>query len=142
MLGQLDVADDEATLTAHTLVEASLRGVDSHGVTLLAVFAERIRSEQIHPGRVPFVRREGPCTAWMDGQHGLGPPLADGSHGAGGAQGGAHRPGGGVAAGRQLRGGTGTLLPVGGALGYGLGLMVDVLTGVAGGGTHGGTCRR
>lgn len=76
VLGQLDVPDDEATLTAQTLVEASLRGVDSHGVTLLAVFAERIRSGQIHPGRVPFVRREGPCTAWMDGQHGLGPPLA------------------------------------------------------------------
>ncbi len=76
LLHQLDVPEDEATLTAETLVEANLRGVDSHGVTLLAVFAERIRSGQIHPGRVPFVRREGPCTALMDGQHGMGPRLA------------------------------------------------------------------
>ncbi len=76
LLRQLGVADDEAKLTANTLVEASLRGVDSHGITLLPIFAERIRSGQIRPGRHPFIRREEPSTAWMDGQQGLGPPLA------------------------------------------------------------------
>jgi len=76
LLGQLGVPYDEATLTTDTLLEASLRGVDSHGIALLAIFAERIRSGQIRPGRAAFVRREGPTTAWVDGQHGMGPPLA------------------------------------------------------------------
>ncbi len=73
---QLAVPDPEATQTAEILLEASLRGVDSHGIALLAVFAERIHSGQIHPGRAPFIRREGPTTAWIDGQHGMGPTLA------------------------------------------------------------------
>ncbi|MDA0334030.1 MAG: Ldh family oxidoreductase [bacterium] len=73
---QLAVPDCEATQTAAILLEASLRGIDSHGIALLAVFAERIRSGQIHPGRAPFIRREGPTTAWVDGQHGMGPTLA------------------------------------------------------------------
>jgi LDH2 family malate/lactate/ureidoglycolate dehydrogenase len=75
-LRQLEVAEEDATLTANTLLEASLRGVDSHGIALLPIFAERIRSGQIKPGRVAFVRREGLTTAWVDGQHGMGPPLA------------------------------------------------------------------
>ncbi|HCL28879.1 MAG TPA: hypothetical protein DIC52_10630 [Candidatus Latescibacteria bacterium] len=76
LLHQLEVGAEEAQLTTNTLLEASLRGVDSHGIALLAVFAERIRSGQIHPGRCPFVRRDSPSSAWLDGQHGLGPPLA------------------------------------------------------------------
>lgn len=68
--------EDEARVCAETLVEASLRGVDSHGVTLLSVFAERIHSGQIRPGRRPFVRREGPSTALVDGQQGMGPTMA------------------------------------------------------------------
>lgn len=76
VLGQAGVGGDEAALCAGTLVEASLRGVDSHGVALVAVYAERIRSGQIRPGRCALVRREGPATALLDGQCGLGPPLA------------------------------------------------------------------
>lgn len=77
LLRQLGVPEAEAVETTAALVEASLRGVDSHGIALLAVLAERIRSGQICPGRCVFVRREGATTAWVDGQHGLGPPLAN-----------------------------------------------------------------
>lgn len=76
VLQQLSVGDAEAAVTTEHLVQASLRGVDSHGITLLGVLAERIRSGQIVPGRLVFIRRETPTTAWLDGQHGLGPVLA------------------------------------------------------------------
>lgn len=76
VLDRLGVPADEARICAETLVEASLRGVDSHGISLLGTFAERIRSGQMRPGRRPLVRREGASTALVDGQHGLGPPLA------------------------------------------------------------------
>ena len=76
VLGRLGVPADEARICAETLVEASLRGVDSHGISLLGTFAERIHSGQMRPGRRPLVRRETPATALVDGQHGLGPPLA------------------------------------------------------------------
>ena len=76
VLGRLGVPAGEARVCAETLVEASLRGVDSHGISLLGTFAERIHSGQMRPGRRPLVRREGAATALVDGQHGLGPPLA------------------------------------------------------------------
>ena len=76
VLGRLGVSTEEARVCAETLVEASLRGVDSHGISLLPTFAERIRSGQMRPGRRPLVRRETSGTALVDGQHGLGPPLA------------------------------------------------------------------
>ena len=73
-------------MVADTLVEASLRGVDSHGLALLPTYIERISSGQMRPGRGWIVRRDTAARA-------------------------------------------GVLLPVGGSLGYGLGLLVDVLTG-------------
>lgn len=76
LLTQLDVSPDEIEDCTDILVEASLRGIDSHGIALVATFAERIRSGQIRPGRAPFVRREASSTAWIDGQQGLGPVLA------------------------------------------------------------------
>ena len=76
VLGRLGVPGEEARVCAETLVEASLRGVDSHGITLLGTFAERIHSGQMRPGRRPLVRRETAAAALVDGQHGLGPPLA------------------------------------------------------------------
>ena len=75
-LKQLGVPDSEASLTTDTLLDADLRGVDSHGIALLPIFAERIGSGQIRPGRLSFVRREEASTALLDGQHGMGPPLA------------------------------------------------------------------
>ncbi len=76
VLARLGVSGEEARVCAETMVEASLRGVDSHGISLLGTFAERIRSGQMRPGRRPLVRREAASTALVDGQHGLGPPLA------------------------------------------------------------------
>ncbi|MBT4611827.1 MAG: hypothetical protein HOC05_17425, partial [Gemmatimonadetes bacterium] len=75
-LEQLAVPAKEISDCAEVMLEASLRGVDSHGIALVATFAERIRSGQMRPGRSLFVRREGATSAWVDGQQGLGPTLA------------------------------------------------------------------
>ena len=76
VLEQLEVPAGAAALGAESMVEASLQGVDSHGIALLAIYAERVRSGQIRPGRRWLVRREGPASALCDGQQGFGPALA------------------------------------------------------------------
>ena len=76
MLRQLGVKDSDATACSELLVETSLRGVDSHGILSLPIYAERICSGQIRPGAVLRVVRESGATLWCDGQHGLGPVLA------------------------------------------------------------------
>ena len=75
VLGQVGVLGDEAACCAESMVYASLRGVDSHGVALLPIYVERICSGQIRLGQALKVRTEGPVSALCDGQHGMGPFL-------------------------------------------------------------------
>ena len=75
ILERVGVVGEEAECCAETMVYASLRGVDSHGVMLLPVYVERIRSGQIRPGQMLQVVEEGPSTARCDGHQGLGPFL-------------------------------------------------------------------
>ncbi|MCC7261157.1 MAG: Ldh family oxidoreductase [Candidatus Latescibacteria bacterium] len=76
VLAQAGVPLGEARICTESLLDASLRGVDSHGVAMLPTYIERIRSGQIVPGRALVIRQEGPATALCDGQQGLGPVLA------------------------------------------------------------------
>jgi LDH2 family malate/lactate/ureidoglycolate dehydrogenase len=75
-LGQVDIGTEEALVVADSLLDASLRGVDSHGIALLPLYIERIRSGQIVPGRSLLALRDEETTALLDGQHGVGPALA------------------------------------------------------------------
>jgi LDH2 family malate/lactate/ureidoglycolate dehydrogenase len=75
-LSQVDVAAEEAAVVVDSLLDASLHGVDSHGLALLPLYIERIRSGQIVPGRRSLARRDDETTALLDGQHGVGPVLA------------------------------------------------------------------
>ena len=75
-LAQVGVGDAEGAVVAASLLDASLRGVDSHGLFLLPTYIERIRSGQIVPGRRLLTRRDGETTAVLDGQEGIGPVLA------------------------------------------------------------------
>ncbi|PZC48525.1 MAG: Malate/lactate/ureidoglycolate dehydrogenase, LDH2 family [Chloroflexi bacterium] len=62
----------EANLVAKVLVEADLRGVDSHGVTRLSGYITMIRSELINPRpNVRVVKEEG-ATSIIDGDSGFG----------------------------------------------------------------------
>jgi LDH2 family malate/lactate/ureidoglycolate dehydrogenase len=66
------VRPENAGLTARMLVAANLRGIDSHGVHLLAYYLKQIDAGQVDPiaeGRV--VRESGACMVY-DGQNGLG----------------------------------------------------------------------
>ena len=49
ILHQLGVGEREAQVCSDVLVESSLRGVDSHGILSLPIYAERIRSGQMCP---------------------------------------------------------------------------------------------
>ena len=67
---------DEAAIVATHLVEANLRGHDSHGVGMLPHYVRNLTSGALRPNRhVAFVRRDGPC-ATSDGDLGWGPGAA------------------------------------------------------------------
>jgi LDH2 family malate/lactate/ureidoglycolate dehydrogenase len=72
VLQRLGVAADEAALVTEVLVEADLRGVESHGVLRLPQYVERITAGGANPK--PNIRpvRETRTTAVLDGDNGLG----------------------------------------------------------------------
>ena len=76
MFQQMGVQSNEADICSRTLVQTSLRGVDSHGVLSMPIYAERIYSGQIKLGGTVRVLRESGATLFCDGEHGLGPVLA------------------------------------------------------------------
>lgn len=61
-----------AELVAESLVSASLRGVDSHGVHLLPHYVSQIRKGNIDAGTDGTVISESGTCLLYDGQHGLG----------------------------------------------------------------------
>jgi LDH2 family malate/lactate/ureidoglycolate dehydrogenase len=67
----------KARLVADCLVDANLRGVDSHGVQLLTFYLERLGRGEVDPladGRV--VSENGGCLVY-DGENGLGQVISD-----------------------------------------------------------------
>lgn len=75
-LGKLGLAAGDARLVAETLVEANLRGVDSHGVVRLPHYATRLRNGTIKARPQISVRRTGPSTALVEGDAGMGQLVA------------------------------------------------------------------
>ena len=72
LLEAASVPQADARLVADSLVEANLRGVDSHGVQHLSVYMERIRHGvvELHPTFPVLSEDRG--TALLDGQNSLG----------------------------------------------------------------------
>ena len=64
--------DADAALVAEVLVEADLRGVDSHGVTRLFGFLEMIAAGHVNPQPEVSVEKESGATALLDGDSGIG----------------------------------------------------------------------
>jgi LDH2 family malate/lactate/ureidoglycolate dehydrogenase len=63
---------DEAVVVAELLVDADLRGIDSHGANLAALYADRLRAGLIHsPAAITVVRDDG-STVLLDGGLGFG----------------------------------------------------------------------
>ena len=72
VLCKIGVPSDEARLIVDNLVEANLRGVDSHGVVRFKLYVDRILAGGTNPR--PSIRtvREARTTAVVDGDNGLG----------------------------------------------------------------------
>jgi LDH2 family malate/lactate/ureidoglycolate dehydrogenase len=69
---RLGLAAADAQLTADNLIFANLRGVDSHGVIRLKVYAERLSAGGFKRDPRPQVVRDGESSALIDAQHGMG----------------------------------------------------------------------
>jgi uncharacterized oxidoreductase len=66
------VPPDDAALVVDELVEASLMGLDSHGLLRYPEYAAGVQSGQIRPGAPQTVLRETPTTAMVDGGFNFG----------------------------------------------------------------------
>ena len=67
---------EDAFLFADALVYADMRGVGSHGVTRLATYYRRIREGLVDPKAEVSVLSERPSLIRLDGNNGMGVPLA------------------------------------------------------------------
>lgn len=63
---------EDAELAAQIIVEANLRGIDSHGVARVPHYLSRIQHGSINPRPEMVMRELGPAVGCMDGDHGLG----------------------------------------------------------------------
>jgi ureidoglycolate dehydrogenase (NAD+) len=72
LLEAVGVRSNDAQLVADTLVEANLRGTDSHGVARLPHYLRRIQQGSINPRPEVVARRLSDSCARVDGDNGLG----------------------------------------------------------------------
>jgi len=72
ILEKLNVPREDANEVGDCLLQADLRGLDSHGMIRLPVYAERIRKGVVNPRPVPKVVRSSDAMALLDGDNGLG----------------------------------------------------------------------
>lgn len=73
VLERLDVPPQEARLAAECLVFAELRGIDSHGLVRLPVYARRLQARVVNPRPAIRVHSRFAAAAVVDGDNGLGP---------------------------------------------------------------------
>ncbi len=66
------VPKKDAATVAACLVRADLRGVDTHGLTRLPGYLDRVRRGLINPKPKLFPKRVAPTAAALDGQNGFG----------------------------------------------------------------------
>jgi LDH2 family malate/lactate/ureidoglycolate dehydrogenase len=66
------VSKENAETVADSLIQADLRGVDSHGVVRTAIYVERIEKNMINPFAAPEIVSEDFATALVNGHNNLG----------------------------------------------------------------------
>jgi len=69
---KLGLSPKNARLTAENLIFANLRGVDSHGVIRMKIYAERLRAGGFKPKGRPKIVAEQESSALIDAGHGVG----------------------------------------------------------------------
>jgi L-2-hydroxycarboxylate dehydrogenase (NAD+) len=75
-LEKLGVSHEDAQITANVLVEADLRGIESHGLARLSRYVSGIQQGIMHPKANAKVVRETLNTATIDANGGLGQPTS------------------------------------------------------------------
>ncbi|MGC9104375.1 MAG: Ldh family oxidoreductase [Candidatus Methanodesulfokora sp.] len=73
---RLGVPEEDAEITADNLVAADLRGIESHGVSRLKRYVDGIKNGVVKTRPNVKVLKESPSTALVDGDFGLGQPIA------------------------------------------------------------------
>jgi len=70
---KIGVSKDDAALLTDSLIEANLRGVDTHGITrMLCVYVKRMQVGVVNPKTELKVLREHPSTALIDCKNSIG----------------------------------------------------------------------
>lgn len=72
MLAAGGASADEARIVARSLVDANLRGYDSHGVMRIPYYVQAIKDGEVVPGEELTVLDEGPSRVVADGNWGFG----------------------------------------------------------------------
>lgn len=73
----IGVPEDEARICADVLIAADKRGIDSHGIARLkSIYYDRIKNGTQSPVTVFDIIKEGPTTAVVDGNNGMGMVIA------------------------------------------------------------------
>jgi LDH2 family malate/lactate/ureidoglycolate dehydrogenase len=67
-----DLPREDAELVADGLVEADLRGLASHGVARIPIYAERLRRQVVNPRPNISISQVAPVVASVDGDDGMG----------------------------------------------------------------------
>ncbi|WP_416359544.1 Ldh family oxidoreductase, partial [Achromobacter insolitus] len=70
------MAQDLAHITAGLMARTDLLGIDSHGISMLPAYEEKLRAGTLHLDARPRVLRDGGASALIDGMGGLGYPVA------------------------------------------------------------------
>ena len=71
-LEKASVIHEDAAIIADTLVEADLRGIDTHGIIRLAPFANMLSKGILNPRPTLSIVKESPVTALIDADNGVG----------------------------------------------------------------------
>src|SRR5882672_12807550 len=70
------MAQAHADTTAEMMLETDLRGVDSHGISMLPTYDKEFRSGRLNMRPVFKTLREGPAMALIDADASLGHPVS------------------------------------------------------------------
>lgn len=72
ILVKAGVSEDRANIVAESLIEADLRGVDSHGVVRTDIYLKRIEQGMMDPNSNIHITSENDSTALVDGNNNFG----------------------------------------------------------------------
>lgn len=72
MFRTVGMSDEDANLIAGDLVKANLRGVDSHGISRIPMYLERLRQGLVNPRPAVKVTKVAGAVAHVDGDNGMG----------------------------------------------------------------------